>query len=87
MSAFKEFEGMTLEGSAIEERHEIWKLLFEKNLIYGQCKDIETESLCLRDLSFYMLEGNEGFVPDNFPNWGSVVNIPFEEFKTRLSQL
>jgi len=86
MSAFKEFEGMTLEGSTIEQRHEIYKLLFKKKLIYNQ-QDMETELLCLNKMSFYMLPENEGFIPDHFLKSNDCINIPFEEFKTRLSEL
>ena len=84
---FEENEGMTLKGSTIEQRHEIWKLLFEKNLIWDQEKSIEKELRCLNKLSFYMLSENDGFIPE-FTNYvRGVKNIPFEEFKTRLSQL
>jgi hypothetical protein len=87
MSEFKEFEGMTLQGSTIEQRHEIWKLLFDKKLLCDQGESFETELLCLNNMSFYMLSENEGFIPDHFPDSAGTINIPFEEFKTRLSQL
>jgi hypothetical protein len=84
---FKEFEGMTLQGSTIEQRHEIWKLLFDNKLLCDQDENFETELLCLNKLSFYMLPGNAGFIPDHFPDSTETINISFEEFKTRLSQL
>ena len=87
MSAFKEFEGMTLEDSTIEQRHEIWKLLFDKKLICNQSESFEMELFCLNKMSFYMLSENEGFIPDHFPDSAGTRNIPFEEFKTHLSQL
>jgi len=86
MSAFKEFEGMTLEGSTIEQRHEIYKLLFDKKLLCDQGESFEVELLCLNKMSFYYLR-DCGFIPDHFPDSPGTINIPFEEFKTRLSQL
>jgi len=82
---FKVNEGMTLEDSTIEQRHEIWKLLFEKNLLCNQVDDFEKELISLNKLSFYKLR-DCGFIPDNFPDSGDTINIPLEEFKTRLSQ-
>ena len=81
---FKETEGMTIENSTVQERHEIWELLFNNDLIYAQNKSLDIELLCLGSNSFYMLPNCDGFVADHFPNSGITINIDFQEFKNRL---
>jgi len=81
---FKKFDGMTVEDSTVEERHEIWELLFEKKLIYGPAENIDKEHLCLGNFEFYFCDQDNLFVVGYLPC--SENNIPFEEFKTRLSQ-
>lgn len=81
MKNFKQYEGMTIEGSTKEQRHEIWKMLFELNLITMQYKTIEEELNYLEDFSFYNCF--TGFIADASKGI-PVINIPFEEFKSRL---
>jgi len=83
---FEHLDGMTVKGSTFFERKEIWKLLFEKNLIYSQYPTIEEELENLNINSFYINNVDGKFVPDSSEGV-NVVNVPFEEFKKRLSQL
>ena len=82
---FSQDEGMTIDGSSIEERHEMWALLFEKNLIHNQCESLDTELMILNKQSFYFDVDSGKFLTE-FISMPSK-NIPFEEFKTRLSKL
>jgi len=82
---FKLYEGMTFEESTVEQRHEIWELLFNKNLLYSQADTVDLEHFSLGNKPFYFEDDEELFVPDFMGV--DVVNIPFEEFKTRLSKL
>jgi len=81
MENFKQYEGMTIEGSTKEQRHEIWKILFELNMIFNQYDTVSEELDYLSDLSFY--NGNMGFLADA-SKVIPVINISFEEFKSRL---
>lgn len=82
---FKENEGMTADGSTVEERHEIWELLFEKKLIYDPAGNIDREHLCLGNFEFYFCDQDNLFVIGYLPCCEN--NIPFEDFKNRLLQL
>jgi len=83
MSVFKINEGMTLEGSTLKERQEIWKMLFDANLLYDQYDTIEEEIDYLSNLPFYFFAG---FIGD-FSRNVRIKNIPFAEFKERLLTL
>ena len=72
---FKLYEGMSLKGSTIEERHEIWKLLFSKNLLYSQAENVDLELIILNKQSFYFEDDENLFVVD-FMGVG-VIDIPF----------
>jgi len=85
---FKTNEGMTIEGSTVEQRHEIWELLFNNNLIYGQGENLELEHNLLGGNSFYLSSLFPiGFSIEYVACGIPVINIPFEDFKTRLLQL
>ena len=86
MERFEEYEGMTFNGSTEEQRHEIWKLLFENNLLYDKQESIDFELLLLENNQFYMLQNNEGFIPAYCSGGIPIKNIPFEEFKNRLTK-
>jgi len=78
----KHLEGMTKEGSTIEQRHEIWKILFNKNMIYDQLDSIEDEIEYLESKAFYFSRSGD-FVPDRSDRL-PIINIDFETFKKRL---
>jgi hypothetical protein len=82
---FKKYDGMTVEGSTVEERHEIWELLFDKELIYDQDSTIEIEHFALGNYEFYFCDLDNLFVIGFFPCCKN--NISLEDFKNRLSQL
>jgi len=82
---FKHLEGMSIKDSTVEERNEIWKLLFEKNLIYNQQPSLESEELIFGSKGFYFDRHDDLFVIE-FISMG-IINVTFEEFKTRLAQL
>jgi len=84
---FKQNDGMTVDGSTVEERHEIWKLLFEKNLICDKKESLELEFRLLGNNSFYFSGSDNNFVIE-FVSFGiPVTNVSFKEFEDRLAQL
>jgi len=82
---FKHLEEMSIKDSTVEERHEIWKLLFEKNLIYNQQPSLESEKLILGSKGLYFDRHDDLFVIE-FISMG-IINVSFKEFKDRLAQL
>lgn len=79
---FKHHEGMTVGNSTVEERHEIWELLFEKNMICDQNESLEKEHFCLAGYEFYFSGLYNSFLIGFIPSCEN--NIPFKEFKNRL---
>jgi len=86
MSVFKIDEGMTVEGSTLQERQEIWKRLFDLNLLGFQCESLYDEMEYLGDSSFYNDPIAKGFLADKTKEI-NIKNIPFAEFKERLLTL
>jgi len=84
MSVFKIDEGMTVEGSTLKQRQEIWKILYDLNMIYNKDDDFGVEISYLNNYSFYL--SDEGFLAD-YSKGIKIKNIPFAEFKERLLTL
>jgi len=86
MKLFKIDEGMTVEGSTLQERQEIWKMLFDLNLIGYQCDSLDDEIEYIGNLSFYNDPIANAFLVD-VSKGIPIKNIPFSEFKERLLTL
>lgn len=83
---FEPFDFLSNKSSTLEQRQEIYTILFEKNLIFYQEHSIEQELILLKDYSVYIDDLELLFLPD-FSNGCGEKEVSYEEFKQRLNQL